>query len=135
MPGLEIVWRNPDPPHHQQRWEQLTSESQAALYEILYVAVETRRRWDCFARLTRVEQTLKPTLFSFLGLSLIFFRGCQRLQRLIGHWAAKTGNAAEQLAAGWRQAGVGLFQHMVLLLFQISKDIEPFGHPNVARLL
>ena len=34
MAGLEIVWRNPDPPHHLQRWEQLTAESQSSVYVI-----------------------------------------------------------------------------------------------------
>jgi len=34
MAALEIVWRNPEPPLHQQRWEQLKRESERTVYVI-----------------------------------------------------------------------------------------------------
>ena len=52
MAGLEIVWRNPDPPHRQQRWEQLTGESQASLYEIQeFVSLTDGGFWSASSRL------------------------------------------------------------------------------------
>jgi len=52
MAGLEIVWRKPDPPHHQQRWEQLTAESQASLYEIQeFVSLTDGGFWSASSRL------------------------------------------------------------------------------------
>ena len=52
MAGLEIVWRNPDQPHHRHRWEQLTRESESSLYEIQeFVFLTDGGFWSTTSRL------------------------------------------------------------------------------------
>lgn len=83
MAGLEIVWRNPDPPHHQQRWEQLTAESQASLYEIQeFVSLTDGGFWSASSRLKvlaggRVRMAERPEL-NGNALSVPQAYACQR---------------------------------------------------------
>ena len=83
MAGLEIVWRNPDPPHRQQRWEQLTGESQASRYEIQqFVSLGDGGFWNARSRLEvlaggRGRMAERPEL-NGNALSLLQAYACQK---------------------------------------------------------
>ena len=83
MAGLEIVWRNPDPLHRQQRWEQLRGESQASLYEIQeFVSLTDGGCWSASSRLEvlaggRGRMAERPEL-NGNALSLLQASACQK---------------------------------------------------------
>ena len=83
MAGLEIVWRNPDPLHRQQRWEQLTGESQASRYEIQqFVSLGDGGFWNARSRLEvlaggRGRMAERPEL-NGNALSLLQASACQK---------------------------------------------------------